>query len=58
MSRAKTATSTPDQIFSTSIKMSKRIHKELKVQAAKEDRDMREVIEDALTAYFLKHGSE
>lgn len=43
-----------DEIVSTSMKIPKSLHIELKIAAAREERDMGEIIADALRAYFEK----
>jgi predicted HicB family RNase H-like nuclease len=52
---AKQSTPTSDQIKSTSIKMRESLHRELKVAAAREGRDMGELVEEALRAYLKGH---
>lgn len=52
---AKQATQTSDPIKSTSIKMRESLHKELKVAAARDGRDMGELVEEALRAYLKGH---
>jgi hypothetical protein len=49
-------TSNDDKI-STSFKIPKSLHVELKIAAAKEDREMGEIVEDALRAYFKSRSS-
>jgi predicted HicB family RNase H-like nuclease len=46
-----------DDKISTSFKVQKNLHTELKVAAAKEGREMGELVEDALKAYLKNRQS-
>ena len=51
----KQSTQSADLIKSTSIKMRESLHRELKVAAAREGREMGELVEQALRAYLKGH---
>jgi hypothetical protein len=42
---------------STSFKVLESLHRDLKIAAAKEGREMRELVEDALKAYLRTHSA-
>jgi len=44
-----------DDKISTSFKIQKSLHTELKIAAAKEDREMGDLVEDALKTYLKNH---
>ena len=57
MIRRSTDPPTDDKI-STSFKLSAAVHRELKIAAATEGRDMSELVTDALKAYLSKSESD
>jgi hypothetical protein len=58
MVRRNTTTTPRAEKVSTSFKVSATLRKDLKVAAAKEGRDMSDLVEDALRAYLTKHATK
>jgi metal-responsive CopG/Arc/MetJ family transcriptional regulator len=49
---------TAEEKVSTSFKIPKSLRKELKIAAARDDREMSELVADALRAYLRTHGGQ
>jgi predicted transcriptional regulator len=49
-------TTSAESMKSTSFKIPESLHKQLRVMAAESDREMGEIVADALRAYFAKDG--